>query len=404
MTGFGLAAGMYLMGGAIVGAVFSWLLRTWQTSQQFAQINQDWRSRIDEAALQNEHLKTKVGSLKQLLAAEQARIQKYVLAVRAAKTELESRDAKETMLSKNLFTIGAARDELKNQMVRYRSALDVVKKHNDQLKAGLDRGNELNNAQLETSIEECKILQRKLSEAKFEHQSLNALLASARSEYDSVSKLLTSAQSHLRNLKKLDEKVAGLEAENVKLEHKAAMATREAEMLRRSVDELDELKAQNSQLVHCLESMDSSRKQHEEDARRFRSQYEESEKESDTLRFRIGDIQKDMADRLVAEEAKINSVNGAGKLLSIGLSEPDGEVDDLKEIIGIGKKFEQMLHELGIFHFRQIAAFGTAEIARINSSLKEFTGRIEHDDWIGQARDMHFKKYGDQSPSTDTKH
>ena len=56
--------------------------------------------------------------------------------------------------------------------------------------------------------------------------------------------------------------------------------------------------------------------------------------------------------------------------------------------------FEKTLHDLGVYHYRQIAAFGTAEIARINSELKDFNGRIEHDDWIGQAKDLHFKKYG----------
>jgi predicted flap endonuclease-1-like 5' DNA nuclease len=36
-------------------------------------------------------------------------------------------------------------------------------------------------------------------------------------------------------------------------------------------------------------------------------------------------------------------------------------------------------------------------VARINSELKEFRGRIEHDDWIGQAKELHFKKYGQAS-------
>ena len=53
------------------------------------------------------------------------------------------------------------------------------------------------------------------------------------------------------------------------------------------------------------------------------------------------------------------------------------------------------MHDLGVYQFRQIAAFGPAEIARINSELKEFKGRIEHDDWIGQAKELHFKKYSE---------
>ena len=68
--------------------------------------------------------------------------------------------------------------------------------------------------------------------------------------------------------------------------------------------------------------------------------------------------------------------------------------DNLQDIVGIGKVFEQALHELGIFTFRQIANFDISDIARVNAELKEFKGRMEQDDWIGQARELHFKKYG----------
>ena len=51
----------------------------------------------------------------------------------------------------------------------------------------------------------------------------------------------------------------------------------------------------------------------------------------------------------------------------------------------IGKAFERTLHDLGIYSFRQIANFGMADIARVNMELKEFKGRMEQDDWIGQA-------------------
>ena len=78
-----------------------------------------------------------------------------------------------------------------------------------------------------------------------------------------------------------------------------------------------------------------------------------------------------------------------------------GEGDDLTEIVGVGKVFESMLHDLGIYYFRQIAAFGPTELARVNAELKEFKGRIENDDWIGQARKLHYKKYGDDKQLAD---
>ncbi len=61
-----------------------------------------------------------------------------------------------------------------------------------------------------------------------------------------------------------------------------------------------------------------------------------------------------------------------------------GLPDDLKLLKGVGPKLEQTLNELGFFHFDQIASWGEAEVAWVDSRLK-FKGRIERDGWIAQA-------------------
>ena len=91
------------------------------------------------------------------------------------------------------------------------------------------------------------------------------------------------AQSRLENLDAMEQRVITLEAENAELRQEMTVAKRAAEALQREVDEMDALKVQNRELAHCLESMETSRKQYEEDALRYRSQYEESEKQSDSL-------------------------------------------------------------------------------------------------------------------------
>ena len=67
------------------------------------------------------------------------------------------------------------------------------------------------------------------------------------------------------------------------------------------------------------------------------------------------------------------------------LDKPDGAPDDLKRISGVGPKLEGLLNEMGVWHFRQIAAWTAAEVAWVDARLK-FKGRIERDDWIAQAR------------------
>lgn len=62
----------------------------------------------------------------------------------------------------------------------------------------------------------------------------------------------------------------------------------------------------------------------------------------------------------------------------------DDTPDDLKLIKGIGRQNEGRLHGLGIWHFEQIAAW-TAENVEWVGGYLAFPGRIEREDWVGQA-------------------
>ena len=65
----------------------------------------------------------------------------------------------------------------------------------------------------------------------------------------------------------------------------------------------------------------------------------------------------------------------------------DGKADDLKKISGVGPKLETLLHDNGVFHYDQIAAWNAEEIAYMDDQLS-FKGRIERDNWIQQATDL----------------
>jgi NADH-quinone oxidoreductase subunit E len=67
-----------------------------------------------------------------------------------------------------------------------------------------------------------------------------------------------------------------------------------------------------------------------------------------------------------------------------GIKKP-AKPDDLKMISGVGPKIEKILHELGIFTFAQVAAWKKAEREWVDGYLK-FSGRIERDDWVKQAK------------------
>jgi predicted flap endonuclease-1-like 5' DNA nuclease len=63
-----------------------------------------------------------------------------------------------------------------------------------------------------------------------------------------------------------------------------------------------------------------------------------------------------------------------------------GERDELDRIVGVGPILTELLHEIGIFYFWQVAEWTDEDIAYVDAKLLHFRGRIERDNWVGQAR------------------
>ena len=99
--------------------------------------------------------------------------------------------------------------------------------------------------------------------------------------------------------------------------------------------------------------------------------------------------------RLVAERAALagrEAEGGAAAAVPVRapvrlFTPPPEEPDDIEQIRGIGPVLRERLNELGITTFKQIAALTPEDIERIDEVL-EFKGRIEREDWIGQARTL----------------
>jgi large subunit ribosomal protein L19 len=80
-------------------------------------------------------------------------------------------------------------------------------------------------------------------------------------------------------------------------------------------------------------------------------------------------------------DARAKRLNAAFK----GFKKPKGAPDDLTQINTIGAELAERLGGLGVIKFEQIANFSDDDIANVDEALA-LEGRIEKDDWIGQAR------------------
>lgn len=77
---------------------------------------------------------------------------------------------------------------------------------------------------------------------------------------------------------------------------------------------------------------------------------------------------------------------GSGDRGRVYDSAPD-QVDDLKQISGVGPALEEKLHSFGIYQFSQIAEWGDEQVSTFDDLLS-FKGRIERDNWIAQAKEF----------------
>lgn len=94
----------------------------------------------------------------------------------------------------------------------------------------------------------------------------------------------------------------------------------------------------------------------------------------------------DPAEPASALTAALDHAAKAGTKPQALKSARDGKADDLKKIEGIGPALEKLCHELGIFHFDQIAHWGEPEVTWMDGNLKGFKGRVTRDKWVAQAK------------------
>jgi predicted flap endonuclease-1-like 5' DNA nuclease len=86
------------------------------------------------------------------------------------------------------------------------------------------------------------------------------------------------------------------------------------------------------------------------------------------------------------ERAKSTVAGAEGGHKPAGLTAARGGVPDkLTTIEGIGPVLEKLCHDMGIYHFDQIAGWDAPEIAWMDGNLKGFRGRVTRDKWVRQA-------------------
>lgn len=93
--------------------------------------------------------------------------------------------------------------------------------------------------------------------------------------------------------------------------------------------------------------------------------------------------------RSIADEMAAATSDVTGDIIDASvhahLPGASGPPDDLQRLKGVGPRFAQVLNERGIIRFEQLARLGPDEVARLDSTLGPFRGRLTRDRVTEQA-------------------
>ncbi len=133
--------------------------------------------------------------------------------------------------------------------------------------------------------------------------------------------------------------------------------------------------------VHLQEARQSS-EQAQRAARELEQRLEQAQLESGSRAERI--------EVLLQEVGELRQ--RLGSLLPEPATEPalfdaptQGAPDELKRLHGVGPKVQQLLNQLGVYYFWQIAEWKPEHVRYVEQQLPQLRGRIERDEWCQQA-------------------
>lgn len=266
--------------------------------------------------------------------------------------------------------VDGEREVLATEVATLRSGVDRTHLEEDSLRGALDQ------AQLETSRLENELAQARLEASSSRHeleqarrqtQANDATAAASRGENRDLSEELARTGDRIRELEADKALSSRLAAEIEGLHTELASSVERERELTRGAQDAEDARAQAAEELDTLLNAPLV--------------------DVDRLASRTTGISDDESRDTLA------TTEGGGPEL---LEAPRGAADDLKRIRGIGPVLESLLNRLGVYHFRQITSWTSAEISWVASHVDTFPGRIERDGWTTQAAALRGERHGEE--------
>lgn len=378
-----------LAGALVVGLALGWVFRGERSAKEKIAINAGWQDQLESVQAELDRLAEQNVSLMEQISQYQASQQDSV------------NRAKE--LSDSLRETFKRRDELQRQLKDFRVKLATTTEQRDKLQSAIENREIRNKSSTNEAREkDDKIfhlsreltswqsrvppLVEKFQERDKQARALEEELKTARARIESFEEMARTNQTRIEPVD-TDSLLDGMDASNEPHSDTSAHAVAELQdqihdqndgdaAMEKEPEAVEEFTASDNELLpeDIFVGEDDDETAGESDA--------ETDSDSDS----DPDSEK-------AEDDLFTSVN---KYLDDD-PQPGDDKDDLKQIKGVGPVIEKTLNELGICLFSQVAEMSEYEIDRVAQRLKGFRSRIYREDWIGQARDLQFRKNNNQS-------
>ena len=357
----------------VVGLALGWLFRGERSAKEKIAVNAGWQDQLESQQAEQDRLAEQNKSLMEQISQYQNSHQDSI------------NRAKE--LSESLRESLKAREEMQKQLGEFRTKLEATAEQRDKLQTAIE-SHELDSKNSSTGLKE--------KDDKIFH--LSRELTSWQSR---VPPLVEKFQERDRQARELEEELAKARAriesfEEMNRTNETRIEPVDAGALPDGLDASNEPHSDTS--AHAVSELQDQIDSADDDDAAMEEEPEAIEEfaaaESDLIGADVfvGEVDLSAENPDADREKSDDELVGAASRFHDEDAESADDKDDLKQIKGVGPAIEKTLNELGIFFFNQIAEISEYEIDRVAQRLKGFRSRIYRQDWIGQARDLHYQK------------
>jgi len=404
---FGLLTAML-----VIGAVLGWIFRSDRCAKEKIAVNAGWQKELEYKQTEHDRLAGQNKSLMEQINQFQSSQKDY------------SNRARE--LSESLKESFSQRDQLQRQIKDIRGSLDVAIAQRDRVQDSLQRQQSSSQAaSIKDKDDKIFRLSRELTSWQIRVPPLVERFQSQSQKAQELTEELEKANARIAKLEELTDfsqtRIEPMDADalpdggDASNEPNAMTATHDTSDLRDNAG--DEAEVAEDALAESGDdartdvddtgdasnedepvSDDSDDEDDDEDEPDSRDTDDEDDPGSDDTNNEDDDNELSSGDTDGEHDEDesgsddTDDEDDAPDVGEVGESDEDESADNLKMIKGIGPSIEKTLNDLGICRFQQIADMSEFEIDRVAQQLRGFRSRIYREDWIGQARDLHYDK------------